>query len=309
MCPWLGPSGAGRCPSVRPTWRHSRSAAAIRVLMPSPPGRPHPAHCRDRTPRRRPPSPSPPRKCSRTAPGLLSIICRSDGARMPKLVSRWPLVDATMGVPALVLGRRSDVLAWNPLGHALLAGHLPADAPASAATRPTMASLVFLDADTVALYTDWRSKARAVVGNLRLTVGLHPADPELASLIEQNGKCVDALPYFRAFMEQTSSRDSATEARWRMFFAVDVLQLIGVTFIGVQVLVLLVPSRRAFTVTTLTLAAVLVVGAVYGAVTLARMAGCGACRRPTRRAGSQARAVACGAGTSRTRRCRRETGA
>jgi tetratricopeptide (TPR) repeat protein len=39
---------------------------------------------------------------------------------------------------------------------------------------------------------------------------------ELASLIEQNGKCVDALPYFRTFTEQSSSRDSATEARWRM---------------------------------------------------------------------------------------------
>jgi tetratricopeptide (TPR) repeat protein len=39
---------------------------------------------------------------------------------------------------------------------------------------------------------------------------------ELASLIEQNGKCVDALPYFRAFTEQSSSRDSTTEARWRM---------------------------------------------------------------------------------------------
>jgi tetratricopeptide (TPR) repeat protein len=39
---------------------------------------------------------------------------------------------------------------------------------------------------------------------------------ELASLIEQNGKCVEAIPYFRAFMEQSASRDSATEARWRM---------------------------------------------------------------------------------------------
>ena len=39
---------------------------------------------------------------------------------------------------------------------------------------------------------------------------------ELASLIEQNGKCVDALPYFRAFTNQSSSRDSTTEARWRM---------------------------------------------------------------------------------------------
>jgi tetratricopeptide (TPR) repeat protein len=39
---------------------------------------------------------------------------------------------------------------------------------------------------------------------------------ELASLIEQNGKCVDALPYFRRFTEQSANRDSATEARWRM---------------------------------------------------------------------------------------------
>jgi tetratricopeptide (TPR) repeat protein len=39
---------------------------------------------------------------------------------------------------------------------------------------------------------------------------------ELASLIEQNGKCVDAIPYFRAYTEQAVSRDSTTEARWRM---------------------------------------------------------------------------------------------
>jgi uncharacterized membrane protein len=38
----------------------------------------------------------------------------------------------------------------------------------------------------------------------------------------------------------------ATPERWRSFLAVDVLQLIGVTFIGVQVLVMLTRSRRAF---------------------------------------------------------------
>ena len=86
-------------------------------------------------------------------------------------------------VPALVLGRRSDVLAWNPLGRALLCGHLNADAPARVATRPNMAAQVFLDADTRELYTDWRAKCRAVVGNLRLVVGQHPDDPVLASLI------------------------------------------------------------------------------------------------------------------------------
>src|SRR5690606_18137715 len=46
-------------------------------------------------------------------------------------------------IPALVLGRRSDVLAWNPLGHALLAPHLSFDAPASSRIRPNMATLVF----------------------------------------------------------------------------------------------------------------------------------------------------------------------
>lgn len=86
-------------------------------------------------------------------------------------------------VPALVLGRRSDVLAWNPIGHALLAGHLSPDAPTVPETRPNMATLVFLDTDTRELYADWRTKSRAVVGNLRLTVGQHPGDPELATLI------------------------------------------------------------------------------------------------------------------------------
>jgi len=86
-------------------------------------------------------------------------------------------------VPALVLGRRSDVLAWNATGHALVAPHLDPTSPSKVSTRPNMAALVFLDAHTRELYKDWRAKSRAVVGNLRLTVGSHPDDPILASLI------------------------------------------------------------------------------------------------------------------------------
>jgi hypothetical protein len=44
--------------------------------------------------------------------------------------------------------------------------------------------------------------------------------------------------------------------RWRAFLAVDVLQLIGVSFIGIQLLVLVTQSRRAFMFATLVLAAV-----------------------------------------------------
>jgi uncharacterized membrane protein len=43
--------------------------------------------------------------------------------------------------------------------------------------------------------------------------------------------------------------------RWRAFFAVDVLQAIGVSFIGIQLLVLAARSRRAFMFATIALAA------------------------------------------------------
>ena len=47
---------------------------------------------------------------------------------------------------------------------------------------------------------------------------------------------------------------SATDQQWRAFLSVDVLQLIGVTFIAVQLLVLVVQSRRAFMVAAFALA-------------------------------------------------------
>ena len=93
------------------------------------------------------------------------------------------LLDALGDVPAIVLGRRSDVLAWNRPGHALFAGHLAPRAPESAAGRPNMARLVFLDAHTRGLYADWPDKARAVVGNLRLVAGRHPDDGALHALV------------------------------------------------------------------------------------------------------------------------------
>jgi uncharacterized membrane protein len=51
---------------------------------------------------------------------------------------------------------------------------------------------------------------------------------------------------------------TATDQQWRAFLSVDVLQLIGVTFLAVQLLVLIVQSRRVFMVVAFALAAVLV---------------------------------------------------
>ncbi|WP_446038270.1 helix-turn-helix domain-containing protein [Streptomyces sp. SID1121] len=102
------------------------------------------------------------------------------------------LLEALADVPAIVIGRRSDVLAWNRLGHALFAGHLDPGAPDRPAERPNMARLVFLDAHTRDLYAHWPSKARAVVGNLRLVAGRHPDDAALHELVgELSAKSTD----------------------------------------------------------------------------------------------------------------------
>ena len=58
-------------------------------------------------------------------------------------------------MPAVVLGLRTDVLAWNARGHRLLAGHIARDA------RPNLTRLLFLDAHTRELYTRWTRRPPA----------------------------------------------------------------------------------------------------------------------------------------------------
>jgi transcriptional regulator with XRE-family HTH domain len=88
------------------------------------------------------------------------------------------LIDALDGVPAMVMGRRMDVLAWNPLAAALLVdwGRLP---PA----QRNAARHVFLDESARELYGDWPEGARGTVAYLRLAAGRHPDDAGLAELI------------------------------------------------------------------------------------------------------------------------------
>lgn len=93
------------------------------------------------------------------------------------------LLDAMTGVPALILGRRNDVLAWNRLGHSLLAGHLPFDAPQDPAGRPNVIRMLFLDPHTRELYRDWADEAALVVASLRFVAAQYPDDRALAELV------------------------------------------------------------------------------------------------------------------------------
>ncbi|PPK63254.1 helix-turn-helix transcriptional regulator [Actinokineospora auranticolor] len=93
------------------------------------------------------------------------------------------LIGAMSGVAAVVLDRRSDILAWNPLAHRLLAGHCAADSPASPATRPNQTRMLFLDEHTRDLYAEWDHEAKRAVAALRLLAGQHPNDRHLAELV------------------------------------------------------------------------------------------------------------------------------
>ncbi|AXB47801.1 helix-turn-helix transcriptional regulator [Amycolatopsis albispora] len=87
------------------------------------------------------------------------------------------LLGAVGAVPALILGRHTDVLAWNRLGHALLAPHLDFDA------RPNWARLFFLDARVRGLFDS--DKAADTVADLRHLAGRRPGDTALTALIDE----------------------------------------------------------------------------------------------------------------------------
>ncbi|MFJ4098819.1 helix-turn-helix transcriptional regulator [Amycolatopsis japonica] len=86
-------------------------------------------------------------------------------------------------VPAVVLGRRGDVLAWNRAGHVLTAEHLGFGSPSDLARRPSVPRMFFLDPLTRDLFDNWAELARVHVAYLRLTAGRHPTDARLAALI------------------------------------------------------------------------------------------------------------------------------
>ncbi|MDQ2661625.1 MAG: helix-turn-helix transcriptional regulator [Actinomycetota bacterium] len=93
------------------------------------------------------------------------------------------LVESLGATPAMVFGRRRDILAWNATGHALFAGHLEFDEVRDPSRRPNATQLVFLDAHTRELYVDWDEKALASVGHLRLLAAKYPDDARLLALL------------------------------------------------------------------------------------------------------------------------------
>ncbi|MFE9438428.1 helix-turn-helix transcriptional regulator [Streptomyces sp. NPDC006602] len=84
----------------------------------------------------------------------------------------------SLSVPAMVMGRRMDVLAANKLAHALYT-----DFEARPRRERNFARFVFLDEAARTLYADWDQVAGDCLALLRMYAGRHPDDPQLTELI------------------------------------------------------------------------------------------------------------------------------
>ncbi|MET9607657.1 helix-turn-helix transcriptional regulator [Streptomyces sp. NPDC006512] len=98
------------------------------------------------------------------------------------------LLESMPDTPAFVLGRRTDVLAWNPLFATLVT-----DFAALPPERRNKAWLVFLHPEVRGRFVNWETKARDLVAYLRYDLARHPHDARFAALIEELG---DRSPEF-----------------------------------------------------------------------------------------------------------------
>ncbi|CAM3812233.1 helix-turn-helix transcriptional regulator [Kibdelosporangium persicum] len=92
----------------------------------------------------------------------------------------YQLLDSLDGEPALVLGRRTDVLAANRMAKALFT-----DFDRLPARHRNYARWMFLDPDARSLFADWPDMARAAVESLRFEVGRDPGDSVTTALVTE----------------------------------------------------------------------------------------------------------------------------
>jgi transcriptional regulator with XRE-family HTH domain len=81
-------------------------------------------------------------------------------------------------IPAIVIGRCTDILAWNPLAAALFTDFARLPPP-----HRNFVRLVFCDAGVRALYPNWEYAAGNGVAQLRREAAQDPDDPRLADLV------------------------------------------------------------------------------------------------------------------------------
>ncbi|MEV6699525.1 helix-turn-helix domain-containing protein [Streptomyces sp. NPDC051453] len=101
------------------------------------------------------------------------------GARQQRVKPQTQrLLDHLTDVPAIVLGRRMDILAWNPLAGVLLTdfSQIPED-------QRNYVRLVFSESEIGGRYVNWESLAKMCVAFLRMDAARSSDDPRLSALV------------------------------------------------------------------------------------------------------------------------------
>jgi transcriptional regulator with XRE-family HTH domain len=104
---------------------------------------------------------------------------RKPAERTPQLRGTLrSLLDAMGEIPAVLVGRRAEILAWNRMAAAVFGDW--AELPAQ---ERNWARQMFLRPEYRELFADWEDKAQNVVAQLRMDAGSHTDDPRLAALV------------------------------------------------------------------------------------------------------------------------------
>jgi transcriptional regulator with XRE-family HTH domain len=88
------------------------------------------------------------------------------------------VLDDLTATPAVVQGRRGDILAWNALAAALVTDF--SQIPERHRNYPR---IIFTDPAMRTLYADWESSAQISVAQLRMEAAKYPEDPRLIELV------------------------------------------------------------------------------------------------------------------------------
>jgi transcriptional regulator with XRE-family HTH domain len=90
------------------------------------------------------------------------------------------LMESFNGLPAVLVGRRTDILAANPTARLLIA-----DFNAMPARERNAVRWVLLSAQARRLHVDWEAAAAGLVGMLRMDAGRYPDDSRTAELVDE----------------------------------------------------------------------------------------------------------------------------
>ncbi|MER7441896.1 helix-turn-helix transcriptional regulator [Micromonospora avicenniae] len=101
------------------------------------------------------------------------------------------LMESLGGVPAILTGRRTDILAANPTARLLI--H---DFNAMPARERNAARFLLLSEKARLIHRDWEAAAAGMVGMLRMDYGRHPNDPRAAELVSELSAASDDFKQF-----------------------------------------------------------------------------------------------------------------